>query len=162
MRVGGVMGCITLDTTNLAKWFAGTIGTTGDEAWNNNGYIVYFSDRRGDHNEDATPTANVETGEYGFEDFVNPANADGAPNNALDGGTTGAENVNELSLPLNTTRETYGEDPANCVGCNVYDAAWTSTLYNANARPWLFFTSTNTETRDRQHQSSSVVRRALS
>ncbi len=73
MRVGGVMGYVTLDTTNLAQWFAGTIGTTGDEAWNNNGYIVYFSDRRGDHNEDATPTANVETGEYGFEDFVNPA-----------------------------------------------------------------------------------------
>jgi hypothetical protein len=142
MRVGGVMGYVALDVRNLALWFAGTIGTTGTSAWNNNGYIVYFSDRRGNHNEDATPTANVETGEYGFEDFVNPANADGAPNNSLDGGTTGAENVNELSVPTNTTRETYGEDPADCTGCNVFDAAWPN-LYNSNVRPWHYFTSTN-------------------
>jgi hypothetical protein len=142
MRVGGVMGYVALDVRNLKRWFADEIGTTGDTAWNNNGYIVYFSDRRGDHNEDATPTAHVETGEYGFEDFVNPANADGAPNNTLDGGTSGAENVNELNIPTNTTRETYGEDPADCTGCNVFDAAW-PTLYNGNTRPWLFFTSTN-------------------
>ena len=144
MRVGGVMGYVTLDVANLTRWFAGAIpasSATGNLAWNNNGYIVYFSDRRGDHNEDAA-TANVETGEYGFEDFINPPNSDGAPNNTLDGGTTGAENVNELSLPVNTTRETYGEDPASCAGCNVFNAAW-PTLYNASTRPWLFFTSTN-------------------
>ena len=147
MRVGGVMGYVALDTANLARWFAGSIpatGATGNTAWNNNGYIVYFSDRRGDHNEDAG-SAHPETGEYGFEDFVNPANSDGAPNSTLDGGTTGAENVNELSVPTNTTRETYGEDPADCTGCTVFDPAWPAlaTLYKNTTRPWLLFTSTN-------------------
>ena len=114
MRVGGVMGYVTLDVSEPGEVVRrAPIGTTGDQALDNNGYIVYFSDRRGNHNEDAAPTAHVETGEYGFEDFVNPANDDGAPNNTLDGGTTGAENVNELSIPVNTTRETYGEDPAD-------------------------------------------------
>ena len=150
MRAGGVMGYVTLDIANLKRWLAGTIGTTGDDAWNNNGYIVYFSDRRGDHNEDAA-TANSETGEFGFEDFVNSANSDGAPDTTLDGGVTGAENVNEDpdedGNPRNSTRETYGEDPANCVGCNVYDTAWDANpllnLYNGNVRPWSFFTSQN-------------------
>ena len=88
MRAGGVMGYVTLDVANLNQWFLGNIGTTGDEAVNNNGYIVYFSDRRGDHNEDAA-TANAETGEYGAEDFINPGDAEGDPNGALDGGATG-------------------------------------------------------------------------
>jgi hypothetical protein len=162
MRAGGVMGYVTLDVANLTRWFAGTIpaaGATGNVAWNNNGYIVYFSDRRGDHNEDAA-TAHAETGEYGFEDFVNPANADGAPNNTLDGGPTGAENVNELSLPPNTTRETYGDDPATCAGCNVFST--TSTLYNATTRPWFFFTSTNAGTPGMARINRPVLfRRAL-
>ena len=54
MRMGGVMNYVTLDVGNLARWFAGTIAGTGAAAWNNNGYIVYFSDRRGNHN-DALP-----------------------------------------------------------------------------------------------------------
>ena len=150
MRAGGVMGYVALDIANLKRWLAGTIGTTGDDAWNNNGYIVYFSDRRGDHNEDAA-TANSETGEYGFEDFINSANADGEPDNALEGGVTGGRECqrgpDEDGNPRNSTRETYGEDPANCVGCNVYDTAWDANplldLYNANVRPWSFFTSQN-------------------
>jgi hypothetical protein len=150
MRAGGVMGYVTLDVANLTRWFAGTIGTTGNLAWNNNGYIVYFSDRRGDHNEDAA-TANVETAEFGFEDFINPADAAGTPNGALDGGASGGENVNEdpdeNGTPRNSTRESYGEDPANCVGCNVYDPLWDAdvnlNMYNANVRPWSFFTSQN-------------------
>ncbi len=90
------------------------------------------------------PDRHIETGEYGFEDFVNPPNADGSPNSTLDGGTTGAENVNELDIPTNTTRETYGEDPNDCGGActNVFDSGWPE-LYDERARPWLFFTSTN-------------------
>lgn len=150
MRAGGVMGYVTLDVANLKNWFAGTIGTNGDNAVNNNGYIVYFSDRRGDHNESAA-IANAETGEYGFEDFLNPGDAAGLPNNVLDGGTTGGENVNEDpdedGNPRNTTQEIYGATPANCVGCNVYDVAWdalpTLNMYNGNVRPQSVFTSLN-------------------
>ena len=71
MRVGGLMNFVALDINNLNRWFAGTTGTTGTQAWNNNGYIVYFSDRRGNHNPLAA-VANAETGEFGSEDNVNP------------------------------------------------------------------------------------------
>jgi hypothetical protein len=86
MNMGGVMNFVTLDIGNLKRWLSGAIGTTGNQAWNNNGYIVYFSDRRGNHNPGAA-TANIETGEYGNEDSINPANAgSSAPNGVLDAG----------------------------------------------------------------------------
>ena len=78
MNVGGVMNYIALDMPNLKRWLAGNIGVTGNQAWNNNGYIVYFSDRRGNHWLGA-PVANAETAEYGAEDNVNPASATGLP-----------------------------------------------------------------------------------
>ena len=65
MTMGGIMHYVELDVLNLKRWLAGTIGTTGNQAWNNNGFIVYFSDRRTNRNGTA------ETGEYGFEDVVN-------------------------------------------------------------------------------------------
>ena len=78
MNLGGLMNYIAIDMPNLKKWFAGTIGTTGNLALNNNGYIVYFSDRRGNHWAGA-PVADAETGEYGAEDNVNPLSATGLP-----------------------------------------------------------------------------------
>ena len=76
----------------------------GANAKNDNGYIVYFSDRRGNKNDAATP---VETGEFGFEDNVNPATTTGAPNNALDVG----EDVNGSG-----TLELYGRVARNSPG----------------------------------------------
>lgn len=61
------------------------------------GYVVYFSDRR--TNQDKT---NAETGEYGFEDVINPASSAGTPNATLDPG----EDVNG-----NGTLDTYGGVP---------------------------------------------------
>ena len=48
-NVGGIMNTTELDVGNLKKWLAGTIGTTGTlvESSSQNGYILYFSDRRG-------------------------------------------------------------------------------------------------------------------
>jgi hypothetical protein len=90
----GVMGIVELDVNNLRRWFEGTIGANGDTALNSNGYIVYFSDRRGNRND-----AGEETGEFGFEDIVNPASVAGIPNGALDAG----EDFN-----ANGTLDTYG------------------------------------------------------
>jgi hypothetical protein len=102
LRLGGVMHYVELDMNNLRRWFRGQIGANGNQARNDNGFIVYFSDRR--NNNDA---ANNETGEYGWEDTVNLASG-GTPNggaaeigedinsnNALDvyGGTAKAQNV---------------------------------------------------------------------
>jgi len=98
MRKIGVMGLVEVDATNLAKWFAGTApynGLSGTNALNNSGYILYFSDRRG--NRDGSGN---ETGEFGFEDTANPGDgADGTPNNSPETG----EDING-----NGTFDTYG------------------------------------------------------
>jgi hypothetical protein len=103
MTMGGVMNYVAIDVGNLKRWFAGEIGTTGAQALNNNGYIVYFSDRRGNHN-DALLGA-PETGEYGHEDSVN--SAQGAASSAANGILEGGEDRNE-----NGTLETYGATPS--------------------------------------------------
>jgi hypothetical protein len=136
LTLGGTMHYVALDTNNLRRWFNGTIGTTGTSAVspNENGYIVYFSDRRGNHNP-ALPLgagpAGDETGEYGFEDDVNPASATGTPNGALDSG----EDING-----NLAFDLYGQTPT---------AAFLPTLlplnasdpYSTNGRPWSVVTS---------------------
>ena len=87
LALSGVMHYVELDVNNLRRWLAGQLALAGApngaNAKNDNGYIVYFSDRRGNKNDAATP---VETAEFGFEDNVNPATTAGAPNNALDVG----------------------------------------------------------------------------
>lgn len=94
--LGGVMHFIELDVNNLGRWFRGAIGTSGGDALRETGgYVVYFSDRRTNRN-----ASGQETGEYGFEDVVNPADAaNGTPNGILDQG----EDFND-----NNILDTYG------------------------------------------------------
>lgn len=101
LAFGGVMHYITLDVANLSKWFAGTAPYntgTGNQALSVNGYSVYFSDRRNNRN-----TSNAETGEYGFEDVINPTVAGGATNDTLDAG----EDVN-----ASNALDNYGRLPS--------------------------------------------------
>jgi hypothetical protein len=103
IALGGVMHHITIDVANLSKWFTCAapynVGPcSGNNALNNSGYSVYFSDRR--NNRDAN---SKETAEYGWEDFVNPASGVGAPNGILDAG----EDINASG-----TLDTYGQFPA--------------------------------------------------
>lgn len=114
--LNGAMHYIELDAANLAKWFSGTIGNTGsntyDAATAPNDFVVYVSDRRGNHVTAQTwagtwpplSPQTHETGEYGWDDLVNsPANpATGCPNNALDTGED-FDGTNQLY--------TYGADP---------------------------------------------------
>jgi hypothetical protein len=95
--LGGVMSYIELDARNLSRWFRGDIGTQGTGAMNVTGYVVYFSDRRGNKNG-----SGVETGEYGYEDVINPQTSAGTPNGTLDPG----EDVN-----ANGVLDTYGGIP---------------------------------------------------
>ena len=100
VNFGGVMHYIALDVRNLSRWFQGLgayAGGSGTQAFNTGGYSVYFSDRR--NNRDANA---LETGEYGFEDIVNPADPNGTPNGALDPG----EDVN-----ANAIVDVYGAVP---------------------------------------------------
>ena len=91
--INGLLNAVELDMGNLTKWTKGLIGVTGPlaEHTEQNGYVLYFSDRRGmlpnprANAADKAP-ANVLNGEYGFEDVVNiPASTTGLPN-GVDGG----------------------------------------------------------------------------
>jgi hypothetical protein len=101
MNVGGIFTHVALDVDNYRRWLAGTIGATGNQSLSNNGYIVYFSDRRGNHDPLAA-IVNAETGEYGFEDSLNPVAAAWAKDFTLNIG----EDYNQ-----NATLQSYGETP---------------------------------------------------
>jgi hypothetical protein len=81
LRLGGVMHYVELDVRNLSRWFNGQIGASGNQALNVNGFTVYFSDRRTNRNQFGS-----ETGEFGYEDFVNPLDPNGVGNTTLDQG----------------------------------------------------------------------------
>ena len=113
--LNGVMHYIELDARNLTRWLGGAIGATGpstrDGVNSPNNFVVYISDRRGNYVKNVTwPVGSWpqlspqqrETGEYGWTDFVNPANGPtGCPNNVLDSG----EDLDGTALPF-----VYGAD----------------------------------------------------
>jgi hypothetical protein len=131
----GVMHYVELDVSNLRRWLRGDLGGSNSNACINGagpltcpmditGFVVYFSDRRG--NRDLTggagaPVVNVlgpapggtevvyganaETGEFGMEDIIN-TDANSTPNGALDhfytdvnGNTRSSEDLN-WELPV--------------------------------------------------------------
>lgn len=112
--LGGVMHYVELDIGNLRRWFEGGLGSTGANSMNVTGYVVYFSDRRG--NRDLT---GQETAEYGFEDVTNPSSPDGTPNGLLDPG----EDANG-----NGVLDIYGQFPTVLPGALP--------PLDATARPW--------------------------
>ena len=68
----GIMNAVEIDVGNLKAWLAGTTGATGKNVdfATQNGYILYFSDRRGmQYDPVHSPAALL--GAYGFEDTVN-------------------------------------------------------------------------------------------
>ncbi len=83
--LAGAMHYVELDVNNLDNWFKGA----GAVANNTTGYTVYFSDRRGDR-KDPNPPASVgvgprKTGAFGYDDIVNPNDANSCPDNVLQG-----------------------------------------------------------------------------
>ncbi|MBV8050016.1 MAG: hypothetical protein JOZ80_02430 [Acidobacteriaceae bacterium] len=90
----GVMNVVELDVGNLRQWLLGNIPGSGAlvNNTNQNGYVVYFSDRRGmlpNPNGTQTiagganPLANI-SGDAGFEDIVNSAAGNRVPDGALE------------------------------------------------------------------------------
>ncbi|HEX4426072.1 MAG TPA: hypothetical protein VH079_11780 [Terriglobales bacterium] len=86
----GVMNAVEIDVGNLKRWLAGTTGTTGPSVnyTDQNGYILYFSDRRGmlvnPNGTFVTGFAAAKTGDSGLEDSINSSTAAGTPDNALE------------------------------------------------------------------------------
>jgi len=125
--VGGTMHYVQLDVRNLSRWFQGiapyAAGSGPGSKWNN-GFSVYFSDRR--NNRQGVN----ETGEYGFEDVVNPQTAAGTPNGIFDQG----EDLNG-----NAGLDTYGQNPTYNGAAGVPPGAVAP--LNAAARPWTLLTA---------------------
>jgi hypothetical protein len=100
--VNGVMNAVEIDVGNLKKWLNGTIaghGTSVDSA-SQNGYVLYFSDRRGMlRNPNSTPTSYLRTGDAGLEDVINRNSGLGTPDGFLETVPSGRkyspEDVNE-------------------------------------------------------------------
>ncbi len=92
-NVNGVMNAVELDVGNLNLWLqhAGAYGAGSGNLVNSttqNGYVLYFSDRRG-MRPDINVAPAVVNGEYGFEDVVNRGSATGTPDGVLEAATPG-------------------------------------------------------------------------
>jgi len=97
--VNGIMNAVEFDVGNFRKWLLGTVpGGSGPlvSYSSQNGYLVYFSDRRG-MLPDPNVVPNTTTGEYGFEDVINSASATGTPDNVLEA----SEDVDQNNLKDN-------------------------------------------------------------
>ncbi len=113
---GGVMHYVEIDARNLSKWLSGAIAGSGHNSYDPitapNDYTLYFSDRRGNWVNGVTlpgpwPPLSFtqnETGEYGFEDFINSGNATGCPDQAVET----AEDLDTLGAGVLFK---YGQDP---------------------------------------------------
>ena len=121
------MNIVELDVGNLKRWldgyplpdtppFAGTTGTEV-ESVSQNGYLLYFSDRRG-----MIANGDGDMVGYGYEDLINPATAAGVPNGVLDAG----EDVNQ-----NGDLDTYGAGNLGVGGVLVADP-YTSAASRSN------------------------------
>jgi len=111
----GILNAVELDVGNLRKWLFCTNGASGCTGTNvdystMNGYVLYFSDRRGE--QFATTTiCGVPWqcwGEYGFEDTVNYANAGAnfAPDGILD--PVNYNGISAEDVNGNLLLDTYG------------------------------------------------------
>ena len=83
------MNAVELDVGNLKAWLAGTTGVSGAQVdyISQNGYILYFSDRRGmlpNPWGTQVDAAGTKTGDSGLEDDINSASAAGNPDGLLD------------------------------------------------------------------------------
>jgi hypothetical protein len=125
----GIMHYVELDVANLKRWLEGTIGANGADTMNTTGFVVYFSDRRG-NNDPAN--ANAETAEFGFEDIVNRDTLTGVSAGA--GALGPGEDFNG-----NGTLQSYGGIPKVYPGAGAPTLRTTVSAMQARVNPPFFF-----------------------
>ncbi|HKW19441.1 MAG TPA: hypothetical protein VJO35_18170 [Terriglobales bacterium] len=108
----GIMNAVEIDVGNLKKWLAGTIGASGASVnWQaQNGYILYFSDRRGmlpNPNGTQVAAKGVKSGDAGLEDTINSSTANGKADGTLDGNSPGKSFSGE-DVNLNGQLDNWG------------------------------------------------------
>jgi Tfp pilus assembly protein PilX len=107
----GVMNVVELDVGNLRNWLLGKTGSTGTNVnfSTQDGYILYFSDRRGMQFATAcgTTACQWQYGEYGYEDTVNyAAGSPYSPNGSLE--PVNYNGVSPEDVNGNTVLDNYG------------------------------------------------------
>lgn len=139
--VNGVMNAVELDVGNLNLWLQGVLPGHGISVNSTaeNGYVLYFSDRRGmqiDPNDPNGPSVN---GEYGFEDVVNAASITGTPDGVLEPSTPGYNVDSNNGLPYspedvdeNNLKDNWG---AWNVGNGFQYPVGSTTPVNTNTNP---------------------------
>jgi Tfp pilus assembly protein PilX len=108
----GVMNAVELDVGNLRRWLLGLTGVNGPNVdfVFQNGYVLYFSDRRGmlpNPNGTQVGGPGTKTGDSGLEDVINSANAPGTPDNVLDP-IPGGKQFSPEDVNLNTKLDNFG------------------------------------------------------
>ena len=130
---GGVMQYIELDAKNVAKYLGGISpynAASGHSSYDPinapNDYTVYISDRRGNYTATALTNAwpplspsTHETGEYGWNDFVNSGVTAGCPNNIQDTG----EDLDGLGT---TGFDNYGQNPTYIMDAGAVTSTMTA------------------------------------
>ncbi len=117
----GVLNAVEIDAGNLKRWLWGNIGASGTSVdfLTQNGWVLYFSDRRGMLPNANPPYLGQKSGDSGLEDSINAASAAGVPDGALEpipaGKKESPEDVNE-----NTVADFFG--PPN-MGLGFYNGA---------------------------------------
>jgi hypothetical protein len=133
VTLGGVIHYVELDARNLARWLTGQIGKSGPGAFDPQNqpydYVLYFSDRRGNYLPTnslksawppVSPSGN-ETGEYGFNDFVNS-------NDPVNGCPDGIDEKPGEDLDENGVLYTYGMTPSPRVTNGMFNDALAKAL----------------------------------
>jgi hypothetical protein len=101
----GLMNAVEIDTGNLKRWLWGAIGVSGPNVdfLAQNGWVLYFSDRRGMLPNPNPPYSGQKSGDSGLEDSINSSSAAGVPDGVLEpkpaGGKFFPEDVNQNNLP---------------------------------------------------------------
>jgi len=126
----GVMNAIELDVGNLQQWLLGNTGTSGSlvNYTNQNGYILYFSDRRGmlpNPNPTQTVAAGQISGDAGFEDVVNASTGNRTPDGALEPIPAGKK-ISPEDANLNGVLDNFGAQNLG-LGLGYVGAAYTNT-----------------------------------
>lgn len=157
-KMAGIMHYVELDVKNLQTWLA-----SHSDTMDVTGFVVYFSDRRGNKNLGgdgaASPRAGAdgilytgddfgaddhETGELGFEDVINPASGQSVSNGVLDPG----EDVNgngALDVYGGVARQYPSASSAYVIRNSSGTIVWSASA-NATASAWVQGTGVTLDT----------------
>jgi hypothetical protein len=124
----GVMNAVEIDVGNLKRWLAGSIGSSGTSVnyVTQNGYVLYYSDRRGmllNANAPLPSAPNTKSGDSGLEDVINGSVALGTPNGSLEPTPVG-KSISPEDVNQNGVLDNYG---ATNLGLGFYGTVGNST-----------------------------------